>query len=277
MICCGVPRTLPSGPALSKTRLMMLPMLRRWLLLIVVVIGCRCCQACSWNVTCSMVSCREVSAIGGFGGARCQLPCGGHPSSRCVSARVGSAARHVKRIRTSWLDRDRAYRHPWRNDKRKTRPRDRAGARPRPPGPGRRGRDAAPTRAKPAAANSAATAGPCPAPISKSARPPGASTRAEPRRDPPVALEPGRPGGEREPRLPVAHVGRQRLDLRRRDIGRVATRRDRSARRSPVQSAAGTPPGRRRRAAPHCRRHRQRRRLDVGAEPRAPPAIRRAA
>ena len=25
MICCGVPRTLPSGPELSKTRLMMLP------------------------------------------------------------------------------------------------------------------------------------------------------------------------------------------------------------------------------------------------------------
>jgi hypothetical protein len=25
MICCGVPRTLPSGPELSKTRLMLLP------------------------------------------------------------------------------------------------------------------------------------------------------------------------------------------------------------------------------------------------------------
>ncbi|GHC16631.1 hypothetical protein GCM10007291_13970 [Gemmobacter nanjingensis] len=28
MICCGVPRTLPSGPELSKTRLMMLPIVR---------------------------------------------------------------------------------------------------------------------------------------------------------------------------------------------------------------------------------------------------------
>ena len=28
MICCGVPRTLPSGPELSNTRLMMLPRVR---------------------------------------------------------------------------------------------------------------------------------------------------------------------------------------------------------------------------------------------------------
>ena len=38
MICCGVPRTLPSGPALSKTRLMMLPMLLRGRLLLLLLL-----------------------------------------------------------------------------------------------------------------------------------------------------------------------------------------------------------------------------------------------
>ena len=53
-------------------------------------------------------------------------------------------------------------------------------------------------------------------------RPPGASTAASAAGDAPVALEPGRPGGQRRARLPVAHLARQRRELALRDVGRVA-------------------------------------------------------
>ena len=72
-----------------------------------------------------------------------------------------------------------------------------------------------------AAPSSAATAAPCAAPISRSTRPPGASSRGSPAAMRAVGLQPGRPRRQRVPRLPVAHVRGERRDLGRGDVGRV--------------------------------------------------------